>query len=101
MKPASFQYHRPRDTDETLSLLKEFGEEAKFLAGGQSLMPFMNFRLAQPAHLIDINFIAEMEYVKSAFGTIKVGCLTRQADLLDHPLVGQRCLLLGEALAIC
>jgi hypothetical protein len=56
LKPASFQYHRPRDTDETLSVLKEFEEEAKFLAGGQSLMPLMNFRLAQPAHLIDINF---------------------------------------------
>jgi CO/xanthine dehydrogenase FAD-binding subunit len=99
LKPADFRYHRPRDTEETLALLKEFGEEAKILAGGQSLMPLMNFRLAQPVHLIDINFITEMDYVKDAPGRVEVGCLTRQAALMDHPLAGRRCRLLGEALA--
>ena len=55
MKSADFNYHRPREVNEALTLLKEVGEEGKILAGGQSLMPMMNFRLAEPAHLIDIN----------------------------------------------
>lgn len=99
MKPANFQYHRPRSIDETLGLLKKFGDEGKILAGGQSLMPLMNFRLAQPAHLIDINFIDGLAYVRSEQGMIKIGCMARQARVLDDGLIRQRCPLLAEALA--
>jgi CO/xanthine dehydrogenase FAD-binding subunit len=99
LKPAAFRYHRPRKVDEALSLLREFGEASKILAGGQSLMPLMNFRLAQPAHLIDVNFIAGMDYVRSENGALKIGFLARQSSLLDHPLVRQRCPLLAGALA--
>ena len=99
MKPADFHYHRPRTTAEALSLLKDFGEEGKVLAGGQSLMPLMNFRLAQPAHVVDINFIDGLDYIKSASGFIKIGCLTRQSRLLGDSLVRQRCPLLADALA--
>lgn len=99
MKPADFIYHCPRTTDETLSLLKDFGDDGKILAGGQSLMPLMNFRLAQPAHLIDINFIDGIDYVRNDNGAIKIGCLARQSAVLGEALVNQRCPLLAEALA--
>ncbi len=99
MKPADFHYHRPRTTEEALSLLKGFGEEGKVLAGGQSLMPLMNFRLAQPAHIVDINFIEGLDYIRSENGAIKIGCLARQSRLLGDSLVRQRCPLLADALA--
>ena len=98
MKPAEFQYHRPREINEALSLLKEVGEDGKILAGGQSLMPMMNFRLAEPAHLIDINFIGGMDYIRSEKDAIKIGCLARQSRALSDPLVRQRCPLLAAAL---
>jgi CO/xanthine dehydrogenase FAD-binding subunit len=99
LKPAHFHYHRPRTTAEALSLLKDFGEEGKILAGGQSLMPLMNFRLAQPAHVVDINFIDGLDYVKCESGFIRIGCLARQSRLLDDSLVRQGCPLLADALA--
>jgi len=98
LKPAEFEYHRPRKIEEALSLLQEFGDEGKILAGGQSLMPLMNFRLAQPAHIIDINFIGGMDYTRSDKGALKIGCLARQSRLLDNPIVRERCPLLAEAL---
>jgi CO/xanthine dehydrogenase FAD-binding subunit len=99
MKPADFTYHRPRTIDEALGLLQEFGDEGKILAGGQSLMPLMNFRLAQPAHLIDINFIDGLDHVRSENGAFKIGCMARQARVLDDRLIRQRCPLLTAALA--
>jgi len=90
LKPAEFQYHRPREINEALTLLKEVGEDGKILAGGQSLMPMMNFRLAEPAHLIDINFIDGLDYIRSENGALKIGCLTRQARVLSDALVRQR-----------
>jgi CO/xanthine dehydrogenase FAD-binding subunit len=99
LKPADFQYHRPREIEEALFLLKEFGEESKILAGGQSLMPLMNFRLTQPAHLVDINFIDGLDYIRSEKGVLKIGCLARQSRLLDSPMVRERCPLLTDALA--
>jgi CO/xanthine dehydrogenase FAD-binding subunit len=99
LKPAPFEYHRPCEIDEALALLKEVGEDSKILAGGQSLMPMMNFRLAEPAHLIDINFIDGLDYIRSENGAINIGCLARQADVLRDSLVRQRCPLLTAALA--
>ena len=99
MKPAHFEYHRPRKIEEALSLLEEFGDDGKILAGGQSLMPLMNFRLAQPAHIIDINFIDGMDYARSDGGVIKIGCLARQSHLLENSIVRQHCPLLAEALS--
>ena len=66
MKPAPFDYHRPRTLDEALALLAEHGGDAKPLAGGQSLIPAMNFRLATPAVLVDLNAIAELVYITRA-----------------------------------
>jgi CO/xanthine dehydrogenase FAD-binding subunit len=98
LKPAEFEYHRPRKIEEALALLLEFGDEGKILAGGQSLMPLMNFRLAQPAHIIDINFINGMDYTRRDKGVLRIGCLARQAHLLDSPIVREHCPLLAEAL---
>jgi len=98
LKPAEFQYHRPRKINEALVLLKDVGDDGKILAGGQSLMPLMNFRLAQPAHLIDINFIDGMDYIRREKGAIKIGCLARQSRVLEESLVKQHCPLLAAAL---
>jgi carbon-monoxide dehydrogenase medium subunit len=79
MKPAAFQYFAPRSLDEALDLLAEHGEEGKVLAGGQSLVPAMNFRLARPQSLIDINRIAELDYVREEGATLRIGALARHA----------------------
>ena len=63
MKPAAFEYHRPTSTEEALALAGQLGADAKFLAGGQSLIPMMNFRLVHPEHLIDLNGIPELAYI--------------------------------------
>jgi len=99
LKPANFEYHRPRKIEDALSLLEKFGDDGKILAGGQSLMPLMNFRLAQPAHVIDINFIEGMDYTRSDEDVIKIGCLARQSHLLDSQIIRERCPLLAEALS--
>jgi CO/xanthine dehydrogenase FAD-binding subunit len=99
LKPAAFEYHRPRTIDDALALLREVGEDGKILAGGQSLVPLMNFRLAQPAHLIDINFIGGLDDVRSENGQIKLACLARQSRALEDPLIRERCPLLADALA--
>jgi carbon-monoxide dehydrogenase medium subunit len=98
LKPAQFEYHRPREIPEALALLTEIGDDGKILAGGQSLMPMMNFRLAQPAHLIDINFITNLDYIRSENGALKIGCLARQSQALSDPLLLERCPLLSAAL---
>lgn len=78
MKPAPFAYHRPRTVDEVLAHLAEYGDEAKLLAGGQSLVPAMNFRLAQPAVLIDLNAVEAIDYIKEGSDGLRVGAMTRQ-----------------------
>jgi CO/xanthine dehydrogenase FAD-binding subunit len=99
LKPADFEYHRPVKLDDALAMVKEFGDEGKVLAGGQSLIPLMNFRLSQPAHVVDINFIEGLDYIRSENGFIKIGCLARQSTVLEDSLVRQRCPLLADALA--
>jgi len=79
MKPAAFQYFAPPDLGEALELLAEHGEEGKVLAGGQSLVPAMNFRLARPQSLIDINRVAGLDYVREEEGTLRIGALARHA----------------------
>jgi aerobic carbon-monoxide dehydrogenase medium subunit len=79
MKPAAFQYFAPRSLDEALDLLAAHGEEGKVLAGGQSLVPAMNFRLARPRSLVDINRIATLDYVREEDATLRIGALARHA----------------------
>ena len=77
MKPAAFVYHAPHSLDEALALLAEHGDEGKLLAGGQSLVPAMNFRLARPAVLIDINRIAALDFLTGQDDWLRIGALTR------------------------
>ncbi len=99
MKPASFDYMAPDSLEAALALKTEYGDEAKFLAGGQSLIPAMNFRLAQVALLVDVNNLAELDYIRRADdGELRIGALTRQRRLERDPLVEQYAPLLHEAM---
>jgi len=98
VKPAPFHYERPASLDEALQLLARHGDEGKILAGGQSLIPVMNFRLAQPAVLIDVNRLGELDFVTSGDdGSLRLGALVRQARLEREDAVARRAPLLAEA----
>ena len=98
MKPAPFIYHDPRTVAEACELLAT-RENARVLAGGQSLMPMMNFRAVTPDHLIDLNRIGELNYLRVKNGELEAGAMTRQRELEFSPEVGRRCPVLREALA--
>jgi|SRR6185436_2912894 len=103
MKPASFEYLAPDSLDAALEAVARHGGDAKLLAGGQSLIPVMNFRLAQPAVLIDLNRLRELDYIRSDGpraddgGGLRIGAMTRQRTLERDPLVASRAPLLSEA----
>jgi CO/xanthine dehydrogenase FAD-binding subunit len=98
MKPAKFEYIAPRTTAEALSALAEYGDGAKVLAGGQSLVPLMNMRLARPEVIVDINEVAELDYVReSDVGGLMIGSLTRQRQLEREPVVRDQFPVLTEA----
>jgi CO/xanthine dehydrogenase FAD-binding subunit len=97
VKPARFEYDAPVTVDETLDLLAQHGAESKVLAGGQSLVPLMNFRLARPARLIDINGVAELSGIKRQNGKLVVGAMTRHAHLERSNEVAEGWPLLHEA----
>ena len=99
MKPAPFEYYAPTTVDEALGLLAEHGYDAKILAGGQSLIPTMNFRLAQPAVLVDLNNIPDLFYIRpGGDGGLSIGAMTRHAQVETSPLVAQRSPLLHDAM---
>jgi aerobic carbon-monoxide dehydrogenase medium subunit len=87
MIPPAFEYLRPKTVPEAVALLQQHGDDAKILSGGQSLIPMMKLRLARPSHLIDINRIAGLSYVKEDGGFLKIGGLTREAELEASELV--------------
>ncbi len=99
MKPAPFKYYAPSTVDEALVRLAEHGWDAKVLAGGQSLVPMMNFRLAQPAVLVDLNGVSELFYIQPGkSGGLSIGAMTRQRQVELDPLVAERAPMLHEAL---
>src|SRR5262245_32982957 len=97
MKPPRFDYHAPQSIDQAVALLARYGGDAKVLAGGQSLMPMLNFRLARPAALVDVNRVAALAYIREDNGTVAFGAMTRQRTIEFSPVVAQRLPLLGEA----
>ena len=97
MKPAPFKYLAADSAAAALALKAEHGEDARFLAGGQSLIPAMNFRLAQPAVLIDINPAQDLSYIKTERDVLRIGALTRNRTLERDPLVAKHCPLIREA----
>ena len=90
MKPPRFQYCAPHLLDEALALLSQYGEDAKVLAGGQSLIPLLNMRLAGPAYLVDINHLTELQYVEPEDGYLAIGATVRQRHVEHSSLVQQR-----------
>jgi carbon-monoxide dehydrogenase medium subunit len=100
MIPGPFSYHAPASLPDAIALLSEYGEDAKVLSGGQSLIPLMRFRLAQPAHLVDINRIDGLTYVREEDGALRIGALAREADLDAEPIVHERYPLLADACAV-
>jgi len=97
MKPPKFDYHAPRSVDEAVALLVRYGGDAKVLAGGQSLMPMLNFRLARPAALVDVNRIPALAYIREDNGTVAFGAMTRQRTIEFSPVVAAKLPLLREA----
>jgi CO/xanthine dehydrogenase FAD-binding subunit len=97
VKPAPFAYEEPRSVEEALDLLARYGDEAKVLAGGQSLIPLLNFRLARPERLVDVNRIDELAYIRREDGKLHIGAVSRMATLEHSPLVAARWSLLVEA----
>ena len=96
MIPAAFEYARAGSVEEATSLLQGYGEDAKVLAGGMSLIPVMRLRLAQPTALVDINRVPGLDYVKVEGGRLKLGALVRHVQIMDSPVVRQSLPLLAE-----
>ncbi|HEX6555564.1 MAG TPA: xanthine dehydrogenase family protein subunit M [Ktedonobacteraceae bacterium] len=90
MIPGSFDYVVANSVSDAVSLLQQHGDEAKILAGGQSLIPLLRFRLAAPSVLVDINRIADLEYIQETDNTLHIGALTREATLDESPLIRTR-----------
>jgi carbon-monoxide dehydrogenase medium subunit len=100
MYPGKFDYHKPDSVDEAVALLGRFGEDAKILAGGHSLVPMMKLRLAEPANLIDVNGINDLKGIREANGSICIGAATTQAEVLASTLLKESCALIPEASAL-
>src|SRR5271155_1320321 len=97
MKPPLFSYHDPRSTADVVGLLLSL-DNAKLLAGGQSLMPMLNMRFVLPDHVIDLNRVVELAFIKETDGALSIGAMTRQRDIEFSALVARRCPLLADAI---
>jgi carbon-monoxide dehydrogenase medium subunit len=100
MFPAPFEYHRAQSTEDALEALARYGDDARILAGGQSLIPAMRFRLARPAVLVDINAIDDLGYLRESDGYLVVGAVTRDRAVEKAKLIGQRYQLLADTSAV-
>jgi CO/xanthine dehydrogenase FAD-binding subunit len=98
MKPAPFSLLRPKSVDEALSLLRSHSDEAKVLAGGQSLVPLMNFRLARPSYLVDLNQIEALSGIKIEDRTLTIGAMVRQREVERSPVIAERLPILRDAM---
>jgi carbon-monoxide dehydrogenase medium subunit len=95
--PAPFEYERATSVDGAIASLERLGDEARIIAGGHSLLPMMKLRLAKPEHLIDINDLHELEYIREEGGEIRIGALTRHVDLLKSDLLARHFPLFHDA----
>ena len=98
MKPAPFEYYVPDSIEQALDLLREHGDTARLLAGGQSLVPAMNFRVVQPGVLIDLNRVGELQYIRDDTATLHIGAMTRERALEFDPVISKKTPLLAEAM---
>jgi aerobic carbon-monoxide dehydrogenase medium subunit len=100
MIPPAFEYLRPKTIPEALNFLEQYGDQAKILSGGQSLIPMMKLRLARPAYIVDINRISGLSYIKEEGGLLKIGGLTREAEIEASALVRSKYPLLVDTTAV-
>jgi CO/xanthine dehydrogenase FAD-binding subunit len=98
MKPPRFDYQAPTSLEDTLALLQQHGDHAKVLAGGQSLVPLLNFRLVRPGVLIDLNEVPGLDGIRETDGVLTIGAMTRQRTVETSALVRERCPLLADAM---
>ena len=98
--PAAFDYHPAKTVDEALTLLQQYGDDAKLLAGGHSLLPLMKLRLAQPGHLIDIGRIDGLAYIREENGVVAVGAMTTYVMLENSDIIRRHFALLPEGIAV-
>jgi CO/xanthine dehydrogenase FAD-binding subunit len=98
MKPPRFRYVEPDTVADAVAALGKYGEDAKILAGGQSLVPMLSMRLAYPEYLVDINRLGELDGIDAGSGALRVGALTRHSTLEHSPVVAGRCPLLGRGM---
>lgn len=97
MKPAPFEYHAPDSLEQALGLMSQYASEGKILAGGQSLVPAMNFRVMQPGLLIDLNRVSELSFIREEDGAIRIGAMARERQLEFDLSIAKRTPLLAEA----
>jgi carbon-monoxide dehydrogenase medium subunit len=95
--PAPFEYERATSVDDALSLLERLGPEARLIAGGHSLLPMMKLRLAAPEHLIDINDLTELDYIRVEGDVIRIGAMTRHRDVLESDVLARRAPIFADA----
>lgn len=100
MIPAAFDYSSPKTLSEAIALLEKHGAEAKILAGGMSLIPLMKLRMAAPKHLIDLNGIAELSYIRESDGHLTIGALTRESDLDESALIRTKYPIIADTAAV-
>lgn len=100
MIPRSFEYSAPGTLNEAISLLQKLGPDAKILSGGQSLVPMMKLRLASPPHIVDINRIPDLDYIKEEAGVLRIGALVRECDLEVSDLVRSRFPILVDTTSV-
>ena len=96
MNPRPFEYHSPKTVDEALALADRYGQDGKFLAGGQSLIPLMKLRIASPAHVIDLGRIARLSYIRTDGDSIAIGAMTRLHEVSSSGLVAEECPALAQ-----
>lgn len=97
MIPGTFEYHAPTSLADAVSLLGQYGDEAKIIAGGHSILPMMKLRFAEPAHLIDINGIDELRGVREEGGQIYIGSMTTESQVISSDVLNAKCPLIVEA----
>lgn len=100
MIPPAFDYSAPKSLAEAIALLQQHGSDAKILAGGQSLIPLMKLRMAAPKHLIDINRIGDLAYIRESNGALCIGALTREADVDASELIRGKYPILADTAAV-
>ena len=96
MIPRPFEYHRPASLPEALAMLSQYGDDARVLAGGHSLLPMMKLRFASPGHLVDLGKLDELRGIREEAGEIRIGAMTTEHDLIDSALLQQKCPLIVE-----